>query len=172
MYRATDIEARRPRVGEKTFAVTETHSQRLLVCRVGGVLCGIPLAHVVETLRPLPIEAVAGAPSGVLGMAILRGSPVPVVSGHHLVAGGSHPARRFVVLRASSHRVALAVDDVVGFFQPNAASLGAVPSLLRNGSSAVTEIGALDGALALVLDATRILPEEVLAVLQVQRLAS
>ena len=43
-----------------------------LICRVGDLLCAVPLALVGETMRPLPVEPLAGVPSYVRGVAIIR----------------------------------------------------------------------------------------------------
>ena len=50
-----------------------------LVCRVATRICALPVGVVIETLRPLPLEPIAGAPAFVTGPAIIRGEPVPVV---------------------------------------------------------------------------------------------
>ncbi|MEI9986942.1 MAG: chemotaxis protein CheW [Aliidongia sp.] len=50
-----------------------------LVCRAGGRLCALPLDGVREAMRPLPIDTMAHAPAFVLGLSIIRGTPVPVV---------------------------------------------------------------------------------------------
>ncbi len=34
---------------------------RALICRAGDRVCALPLVHVVETMRPQPIEPVSGA---------------------------------------------------------------------------------------------------------------
>jgi chemotaxis signal transduction protein len=40
---------------------------------VGGRFSGLPLEHVVEVMRPLPLEQVAEAREFVRGMSIVRG---------------------------------------------------------------------------------------------------
>ena len=51
----------------------------VLVVTVGARACAIPLQHVAETMRPLPIEPVAGTPGFVRGVSVIRGAPTPVV---------------------------------------------------------------------------------------------
>ena len=51
----------------------------VLVVMVGARACAIPLDHVAETMRPLPIEPVAGTPGFVRGVSVIRGAPTPVV---------------------------------------------------------------------------------------------
>ena len=37
--------------------------QRALLCRMGGLLCALHLDCVEETMRPMAVEAIAGAPA-------------------------------------------------------------------------------------------------------------
>src|SRR5690348_7597343 len=102
-----------------------------LICRIGTTPCALPLGGVVETLRPLPIEALSGAPAFVAGLAIIRGAPVPVISGHYLLGGDSGSIGRWVVLRAGAHRVALGVEAVIGIESVRPSELDAMPPLMR-----------------------------------------
>jgi chemotaxis signal transduction protein len=72
----------------------------VFVVTVGARQCAFPLHLVAETLRPLPIEPVAGTPSFVRGMSVIRGKPTPVVDlkalldnnhGHRPRTGQWHP---------------------------------------------------------------------------------
>jgi purine-binding chemotaxis protein CheW len=133
--------------------------QALLV-RVATHTCALNLAHVVEIMRPLPIEPVAGAPEMVSGLSAIRGVPVPVVAlGGLFNAGGGAPSR-FVVVRTGSKQVALAVDAVLGICDLAASVEQAMPPLLRDAlSGAVDAIAALDSELYFVLNAARIVPD-------------
>jgi chemotaxis signal transduction protein len=52
---------------------------RTLVVGVKGRLCAVPLSHVIEIMRPLPVEPISSVPSFVQGISIIRGIPTPVV---------------------------------------------------------------------------------------------
>jgi purine-binding chemotaxis protein CheW len=134
----------------------------MLVCRVQGRLCALPVAHVVETMRPLPVEPLGATAPFVKGLSLIRGAPVPVVDAATLLGSeASSPASRFVVIRAGDRRVALAVEAVVGIRDIPAASLQSLPPLLRaSGAATVAEVGALDAELLVVLGASRLLPDE------------
>jgi purine-binding chemotaxis protein CheW len=96
--------------------VTPEPPRRPVLCvQVLGWRCAIPLEHVVETMRPLPVLPLAGAPQLVLGLAVVRGRPLPVVDAAALF-GGSAPAAagRFVSLRAPGRQLVLAVGAVDG----------------------------------------------------------
>ncbi len=122
----------------------------------------MPLSCVVEIMRPLPIEPVAGMPAFVLGLAVIRGAPQPVVDlGALLGAGGGGAIGRFVTLRIGKRGVALAVKAVLGVRDLAGAPLEEVPPLLREADAkAVAAIGALDADLLVLLRAGRVLPEE------------
>jgi purine-binding chemotaxis protein CheW len=138
-----------------------------LVCRVETRLCALPLKHVVETLRALPIEPVAGAPPFVLGLAVIRGAPMPVVDSGRLLGTDGSRAERFVIVVAGNRRVALAVDHVVGVRAVAPESLVALPPLLNAAESdVIAAIGLLDSELLLVLRNTRLLPDEAVHVVQ------
>jgi purine-binding chemotaxis protein CheW len=135
-------------------------SSQTLICRAGRTLCSLPLSGVVETFRPLPVEHVAGAPPFLLGLSIVRGQPVPVVDLSLLLNGSPATPTRFVVVKADSRRVALAVDAVVGIRPIAEESMQALPPLLRDAETGmVSAIGTLDNALFVVLQASRIVPD-------------
>jgi purine-binding chemotaxis protein CheW len=135
-----------------------------LICRVQARLCALPLAHVVETMRPLPVEAVVGAPHFVRGLAVIRGAPVPVVDTARLLGAQDAPADRFVTVNAGERRVALAMGSVLGVRAVPAGSLHPLPPLLHEASAdVIAAIGLLDAELLLVLHSARLLPEDVWA---------
>src|ERR1022692_3555789 len=92
--------------GRRRYSVDHRTS---LIVGAGSRACAIPIGHVAETMRPLPIEPIEGMPPFLLGLAVIRGTPVPVVSLSNLI-GASHTETisRFVALRLGSRRVALA----------------------------------------------------------------
>ena len=134
---------------------------RALLCRVGARLCALPLEHVVETMRPLPIESMAGAPPFVLGLSTIRGIPMPVVDAGALLYSGDPPKpTRFVSVKAGHRQVVLAVGEVLGVRDISTVSLRDLPPLLSEvGAGVVSAVGALDSALLLVLQTARIASE-------------
>jgi purine-binding chemotaxis protein CheW len=125
-------------------------------------LVGLPIEHVVETMRPLPVERVAGAPHFVSGLSVIRGTPVPVVDVAGLLGEQRRQAERFVTVRAGSRIVALAVGDVVGLRTVDAESLHGLPPLLRDAPAGiVATVGTLDADLLLVLRNMHVVPDDV-----------
>jgi purine-binding chemotaxis protein CheW len=133
-----------------------------LIVEAGDRTCAIPIVHVAETMRPLPIAPVAGVPPFLLGLSVIRGAPVPTVDLLSVI--GSERAEtvsRFVVLRLDERRVALAVGGVVGLRELESSDLEGMPPLLRGARTDVVEaVGVLDSALLFVLRAARIVPED------------
>ena len=131
-----------------------------LVVRARSSLGAIRLADAVEIFRPLPATPLAGPPF-LLGLAVVRGAPTPVVDLGALLGSADERATAFfVAVRAGSRRVALAVEGVLGIRSLERALLEPLPPLARSGG-APEAVGALDRELIVVLSAARLLPEEV-----------
>jgi purine-binding chemotaxis protein CheW len=132
-----------------------------LSCRAGSACYALPLGHVVEIMRILPIEPIAGAPLYVPGLSIIRGTPTPVVDTALLCSGCTAQAHRLVTVRAGTAIIALAVDSVLGVWSTKAGE--PLPPLLRGAAGdVVAAIGRLDAELLLFLGTARIIPEELL----------
>ncbi|MGA2344181.1 MAG: chemotaxis protein CheW [Steroidobacteraceae bacterium] len=144
--------------------MTETEKDdRFLLCRIGSRIGALTLKDVREVMRPLPIEPLAGTPPFVLGLAIVRGFPTPVIDAGRLLGPIDLPSpARFVSLRLGERSAALAVDAVLDVRSLAAGDLKEIPPLLREaGADLVSAIGALDTELLLVLEAARLVPESI-----------
>jgi purine-binding chemotaxis protein CheW len=133
----------------------------LLVVDAGGCRAGIPLACVRETMRALPITAVAGTPHFVLGLSIIRGATVPVVDLGAVLGAREEPRRigRVVTLEVDGRAVALAVERVIGVSELDARSFERMPQLLsRAAHESVSALALHDSTLLLVLEAARLVP--------------
>jgi purine-binding chemotaxis protein CheW len=64
--------------------------------------------------RPLPVQPIAGMPSFVQGISIIRGIPTPVIDLEAVVGTPSERVERFVTLRVGDKQVALSVNAVLG----------------------------------------------------------
>lgn len=143
--------------------INATPRAAVLLCAVGERLVAVSLGHVIETMRPLPITplpAGAACDDVVVGMAVVRGAPVPVVDASRLLGGPTlvEPGR-FVSLRTGERCAALAVAEVVGVRPLDVAELRELPSLVSE--DAVSRVGALDAKLLFVLQAARLVPDAV-----------
>jgi purine-binding chemotaxis protein CheW len=130
-----------------------------LVFRVGSHLAAIGLEHVTEVLRPLPVEPLAGVPSYVQGICVLRGRPVPVVDVGRLLGDRSRRGERFVGVRTGGQTAALAVDTVVGIREVPLDLLHDLSSV--TGAETCTAVGAIGRDPLLWLAAARVIPESV-----------
>ncbi len=158
-----------PPVRGSTDGSAAIATERLLVCRLSGRSYALPLSCVAETMRPLPIARVAGAPDLVLGLSLIRGVPVPVLDGARLV--GEAPPEvapsRFVLLKLAERRAAIAVDEVTGVRDLGRAELAALPPILdRQGAGALAALATLDGELLFVLRELRSVPDAVWATVE------
>ena len=146
---------------------------RTLVVGVKGRLCAVPLAHVMEIMRPLPFEPISDVPSFVQGISIIRGIPTPVVDLGALLGTPNGAAERFVTLRLGERQVALSVDSVLGVRELDVSKIRELPPLLRGAAKDVIEaMGTLDEQILVVLHAGWELPDEVWQTLSAQEAAS
>jgi purine-binding chemotaxis protein CheW len=144
-----------------------------LLCRAGEHRCALPIEHVIEIMRSLPVEPIAGAPHYVPGVSVIRGEAVPVLDIGLLLGNQPMVTGRLVTIRAETRTIALAVQSVSGIFALDAEASGRLPPLLRDAASeAVAGIGTRDGKLMLFLHAARLVPEDVLPLPNAEEAAS
>jgi purine-binding chemotaxis protein CheW len=144
-------------------------NNRFLLCRIGSCIGALALKDVRETMRPMPIEPLMGMPPFVLGLAIIRGFPTPVVDAGSLIGPStssspilSPSAARFISLKLDERIAALAVDAVLDVCSLPAEMISTIPPLLLGADvQLVSVMGALDGKLLLVLEAARLVPDSV-----------
>jgi purine-binding chemotaxis protein CheW len=161
--RGQAIEAESRQLPSTPEGKTEPAGAAWLICRIGRPLCAVPLAHVIEIMRRLPIEVVAGAPPYVHGLCIIRGAPVPVVDLGILVGDEATRANRLVTIRANGRTIALAAEEVLGIRAIGTETFKELPLLLREAAAeTIAAIGTLDAELLYVLRAARIVPPDVL----------
>lgn len=140
-----------------------TGSRSVLVCRAGGALCAFPLEHVVETMRPQPCRAVPGMRDHVLGLALIRGQPTPVVAlGEIIDPGGRQMApTRLVSLFCGGVRGAVAVDAVTGIEDIEVEALASLPEVVSSGSQPIVDrVASFGDDLLLLLASARLIPQE------------
>ena len=134
----------------------------VLMVRARTWVCALPTPFVLEVMRPLPIQAVAGAPRFILGMAVVRGEVTPVLA-LDVLLGSSEvvPPKRFVLVRVGERRAVLAVEDVVGTDIIDMRRLDTTPGLLSEALPRdVARIGVLDRSVLVMLEAGRLLSED------------
>jgi purine-binding chemotaxis protein CheW len=160
---ATATEARLQRGHKAATSDAGAGRTSWLACRAGTRLCAIPLQHVIEILRVLPIETVAGAPRYVRGLCIIRGAAVPVVDTGLLVGDQPTKAERLVTIRSGSRTIALAAEAVLGIWAVGTETFKELPPLLRDAArETIAAIGILDAELLLFLRTALIVPPELL----------
>ena len=135
-----------------------------LIVTAGTRACAIPARDVVETMRPLPIEPIAGMPGLVRGLSVVRGVPIPVIDLAALLEAGDCPETyaRFVTMRIGERRAVVAVQGVVGLRNLDMTELRELPPLLQGSESPLIQaIGGRDAQLLIVLRAARMVPDEI-----------
>lgn len=141
--------------------LTDAERIQVLVVHARDRLCAIRLAHIAETMRPLPISTVVGAPPYVLGVSMIRGVATPVVD-LGAVLGETSPAAltRVFTVKSGSRRLAIAVERLVGVQLLKPLSLRPLPTSLQRGSDDKIEaVGSLDEQLLFLVEPLRLVPE-------------
>ncbi|MGB9467479.1 MAG: CheW domain-containing protein [Candidatus Acidiferrum sp.] len=148
--------------------------RKALIVGLKSCVCALPLAQVIETMRPLPVEPISAVPSFVQGISIIRGIPTPVVDLGSVLGTPGELAERFVTLRIGNRQVALSVNSVLGVRDLDTimTSRELPPLLQRASKNAVETIGTLDEQVLMVLRAGWELPNEVWQALKAQEAAS
>jgi purine-binding chemotaxis protein CheW len=146
-----------------------------LVCRSHGKLCALPVSRVVETMRPQPVQSLAQMPPGMLGVAVIRGQAMPVLSLAALLGGATASApelthlssARFVTLTLPGGGIALAVPEVVGLQKLDTGNLH-LPALMQHDDGILSALGLLDAELLLLLQDCRSVSEQAWMAMQEQ----
>lgn len=142
----------------------ETGTPMAVFALAGDRAVAIPVATAIETMRPLPVEPLAGLPPWVEGVALIRGQPTPVLNVALLLGdGGSPPIGAWVTVRAERSALALAVRRVTGVGSLEPGEWQALPSIVDGVTEAVEAVGVLGARLTTVLSAGRLLPDEAMA---------
>jgi purine-binding chemotaxis protein CheW len=132
-----------------------------LLCQDGSHQFALPVPHVIETMRMLPIKSLAGAPPMVRGICIIRGAPTPVVDSALMFNEPPAQCERLVTVRTGKRTVAFATQAVLGVQVISADALQRLPPLLSNVQT-IAAMRALDGELVFLLQIARIVPDDVL----------
>jgi purine-binding chemotaxis protein CheW len=131
-----------------------------LLCRTGSHHFALPMQRVVETMRMLPIETVAGCPPIVRGVSVIRGTPTPVIDAALLFDGQPGQCERLVTVRTGKRTIALATQAVVGIWETADGELDDLPPLLGN-AEAIAGLKTLDQQLVFLLQIARIIPDDI-----------
>jgi purine-binding chemotaxis protein CheW len=132
-----------------------------LVFRAATLLCALPLDEVIETMRPLPTRPLAGTPSFVQGISVLRGVPTPVIDVARLLAGVPGENERYIAVRTDRGPVALAVGTVLGIRETEPGSAEGHPALLGGARRLVAAVATFGAEPMLLLHSMRAVPDEV-----------
>ncbi|WP_081493387.1 chemotaxis protein CheW [Herbaspirillum sp. CF444] len=150
----------------------DSRSELFLVFRCDLRLCALPVEHIVETMRSLPIEPMPDMPVFLLGVSIIRGAVMPVIDVACLLGSGDAPIHarhaRFVTLKLGARRIAFAVDDVVGVRSLSMLTAEISPLLGAADTSLVEAMSILDAELILILQAARVISDAAWAALDLQ----
>jgi purine-binding chemotaxis protein CheW len=141
----------------------------MLLLQVRTRFCALSLGSLREVMRPLPVSPLPDMPDFVVGVARVRGRPVPVADTGRLIGLPDNPAfSRYVTLATGDDElVALAVESVIGVRSIESSMLSGLPPLLRDAShDVIAALGTLDAELLSLLRVGRSVTDQMLEALR------
>lgn len=127
---------------------------------VGGVVYAVPIQHVREIIRPLPMQVLPHASETVIGVIDHRGDVVPIVDlrVRFRAKSSTQPSHtRWVIVNWQGRLTGLAVDRVTEVFSLNEAEARPVPDLGHGQDiHGITAAYSYAGRLVFTLDIQRI----------------
>ena len=156
-------------------AANQTHDELAakfwLLCQTGSHRFAIPIEHVVENMRMLPIETVADVPSLVRGLCIIRGEPIAVIDAALLFGEPAATINRLITVRTGQRIIALATESILGIRSIAPRDLRQLPPVFRDADS-ISSVVAHDEELVFFLRSARIVPDELLSRIELARAPS
>ena len=143
--------------------MSEAAPVRLVVFRVGKLLCAAEVAAVREILPRLETTRIPGAPPVVAGLVNVRGTLVTVVEGWRALgqpapAGGENGGTTVLLDVGNGRQVAgFLVDEVTDLLTVTGDSLEGGPGLAGVDATLVRAVGRRAGQLFVVLDTDALL---------------
>lgn len=124
---------------------------------VAGLTCALPCAHVIETMRRLPVTPLDQMPPFAVGLATIRSARIPVVD-LGVLLGQPSSGGRMITVRAGARTVGVLVDSVIGVERFPTSAFAGRPPLLRDAAHALVQaVASRDHDLRLVLEAGRLI---------------
>jgi purine-binding chemotaxis protein CheW len=150
------------RAFDSAFAVepaAATERVDLVAVRAGGRSFAV---RVSDFAGVVPFRGVAPVPCdepAMLGLAAVRGAPLPVYDLAALLGDGSVEAPRWMLLSAGTNRVALAFDEIEEYLRVSREQLVAAPERARVTPSAAAELVRHGSSVRPVVSMTSLLKE-------------
>jgi purine-binding chemotaxis protein CheW len=140
-------------------SAAESGADLWLLCTAGSHRFALPIANVIETMRVLPVETVAGAPSFVRGLSVIHGAAVPVLDTARLFGAEAARYERLVTVRTGERTVAFAASAVLAVQSIDGSQPDELPPLLQDADT-IGAVARLDEELVFFLRTARALPDD------------
>lgn len=94
-------------------ALNQSSGEKFILFELGGRVCGVPAASVLEVAHSLQVSTIPNSPGWLLGLSIFRGAPVAMVQPHAVIKGAAilEATRNFktIIFRSRDDEVQLAL---------------------------------------------------------------
>lgn len=147
------------RPARAAFGESDYSTNLWLLCKAGSHCLALPMVNVIETMRVLAVETIAGAPPLVRGLSVIRGAAVPVIDTARLFGDEAARYERLVTVRTGKRTVAFGASVVLAVQSIQDSQREELPPLLRD-ADAIAAIARLDEELVFFLHAARALPDD------------
>ena len=137
----------------------DTGALRVLIFRVGRLVCGLPAATAREILPPQSATRIPGAPDAVVGLVNVRGALLTLFDGHRLLGQEPDVAAEgaILVVDHGGRRAGLAVSEVSDLLHVAPGAIEAREDLAGVDPRWVRAVGHRDGRHFVLLDLPAIL---------------
>jgi purine-binding chemotaxis protein CheW len=136
--------------------------EKFTVFRISDEIFGIPIAKVVEIVRPQKVFSIPGLPDFLSGVMNVRGSVIPLIDLRRRF--GVNPTgkkERIIVTRFGSEKIGFLVDEIREILALSAGEISAPPSFFKGFKAEyITGLGKKDDSIIILLNIDSLLSSE------------
>lgn len=123
----------------------------------------LPLMHVKEILKPLPITKIPNSNVAIRGIATVRNNVITIMDLHEkfgIIPAPSETEPRIIIVEFEGHVIGLWVDDVVGISNTENEDIETMPNIIHN--NAISEVIKTEHNIVPIINISSLFNDEVL----------
>jgi purine-binding chemotaxis protein CheW len=136
--------------------------EQFAVFSISTEIFGIPIAKVVEIVKPQKVFSIPGLPDFLSGVMSVRGLVIPLIDlRRRFGVNSTGKKERIIVTRFGKEKIGLLVDEIREIFTFSAGEISAPPSFFKGFKAEyITGLGSKDDSIIILLDIDRLLSSE------------